>query len=273
MTLRNALISTIVTLLLVLGVSAQQDSPATTASPTPPLVAAAPPMGADPVNFLDDDGYLISFHRPVLKNGKLSRIPQSETVEAGDALSADELNNALSADDLVVIRVTAPEDRYVYVVNNSSWDGVKLTNNGERALAKRSRDFVYKLTNKNNNQTTGTEQFMFIFSQKRYGEDEVKKFKDALSKDAPPKVSTPFSGQGSSIVGKSGTHMVLNITCGILSNFLPGANVACKLFGFGDVQVTSLLGNITGIKPEKEEKPVAVQLSLRVQPKPLDAGK
>jgi hypothetical protein len=263
MKLRNALVSITAIVLFASAASAQQSVPS-----APPLVGSP---GVEPVSIGGENQYQVSFHRPVVKDSSLVKIPDTDMIEVSDALSNDEVNKGFSAGEMIVVRVKAPADSYVYVVNNSTWDGVKLVTDGEKLLGRRSRDFVYKLTNKDDNVLAGTEQLMFIFSKSEMNKKAMDKFKSALTDSKSPAGDVSGKSGGFSLPASLGS--VAKLACAIGSIPVPFLKEGCELFGFGELKLTQLIGNVIGLKPEAEDKNVAVQLSFPIRPKTPETAK
>ena len=231
------------------------------ASAQPP---APPAPGVESVSLPDDSQYVITIHRPVMKDGTFERITDTDMIKTEPALSKEEVNKGFTVGEYIVVRVKAPTDRYAYVVNNSSWDGVELTNKGDRVLGKRSRDFIYKMTNRSGGSDVSSEQLLFMFTKSELIDKDIDKFVSATKGEAGPNISVSGENVASNPFSMGS---ILKLSCGVAGYIFPGAKAGCEIFGFGDVKLTDLIGNAIGVKPEKTDKNVAVQLGFQVKPR------
>lgn len=228
-------------------------------------------QGAESETIPTDKLYVVSFHRPVLDaQGNLIRIPGTNTVQVEKALSAAEINQGFKVNDRVVVRVKAPLDSYIYVVNNSTWDGVRLVNNNVSVKKDTEQDFIYRLTNNNNGtQTKSTEELLFLIRRTPFNESEMNAYlvqtgantapKININPTTPPTVPTPSPSSG-------GGQVIIKTACKVASIFFPWVGGICKATGFGaaSAEPLPLPNEQTGLKPETNTENMIVQFSFSV---------
>lgn len=138
----------------------------------------------------------VTFHQAKLKDGQVSWVNNTDTVDAGPALTPEQIDKGFKVGDFVVIRIKAPVDCYVYGVNNSQWDGAALVENGEKLQAGVTKDFVYRLTNRQGRTGVGNENILFLIRTQQVPQEEVAKFLQPAAQPTsgspqPPSTSTP----------------------------------------------------------------------------------
>lgn len=227
---------------------------------------------AEPELLDEDQQFTISFHQPVLNaQSKTVRISGTDTVRAGEALSEKEIKAGFKVGDRIIIRIKAPVECYVYVVNNSQWDGSVLVNKGIELKAGRERDFIYKLTNAQGNTAVGTEELIFLIRRNPSADAEINrsliKSNNALPKIKLDNTKTEENKSEITKLKTSGkTAVVIKVGCKVAAIFFPWIGGMCKLAGFGAAESENLPDDAIGISPAKDAENMVVQFAFPVKP-------
>jgi hypothetical protein len=227
--------------------------------------------------------FQVTFHRPNLKAGEVVWVNNADTVDAGTALSPEEIAKGFNVGDLVAIRVKAPVDCYVYGVNNSQWDGATLVENGEKLRAGVERDFVYRLTNRQGKQGMGNENIVFLIRRDQIPPADVSRFlQPAVSPSTrPTTVTTQTTApqirlggtpaeqqtvaqsfrQEEKKAGKLGG--ILKVGCGVAGIFFPFVGRICSVAtGFAAAEPVRR----SQLQPTQDTQNLVVQFSFPVKP-------
>jgi hypothetical protein len=210
-------------------------------------------------------------------------------VDAGPALSAEEIEKGFAVNDLVAIRIKAPVDCYVYGVNNSQWDGATLVENGEKLQAGVTRDFVYKLTNRQEQQGVGHENILFLIRREKVPQEEIAKFLQPSAPATTPRddgagkppadnvaTATPKIRLGGTEAEQQTTAQslqqelkkpsklgaVLKVGCGVASMFFPFVGKICSVAtGFAAAEPVRR----NQLQPAQDTQNLVVQFSFPVK--------
>jgi hypothetical protein len=127
--------------------------------------------GAKPVfPTAKEDQVQITLHRAILNVTGRVQFKSDNEVITGNALSAEEVTAGFKANEKIVIRVTVPYDFYIYIVNASDWEGIKLVypyNNAKapnkQFPANKPTDFAYEFVP--DGTVTGREEYLILISK------------------------------------------------------------------------------------------------------------
>lgn len=234
-------------------------------------LAQKPLTAAEPELLGSNQRFVVTFHQPILgKDGKVSQVPGTQTALVGEALSETEINNGFKTGDRVVVRIKAPVDSVVYVVNNSQWDGLILTNKGVPLKMGIAHDFIYKLTNRQGKNTAGFEQLIFLVRRTAFTDSELNGYlierKGSLPQVKLPSQTVDTKATVEEFKKESKGKVIARVSCKIASIFFPWVGGFCKVTRFAAAQPESLAGDATGLSPTTDAENMVVQFSFPVQP-------
>lgn len=228
---------------------------------------------AEPELLENEQKFVVSFHRPKLDGqGKLTRIEGTDTVNVSEALSPDEIKKGFKVGDRVVIRIKAPVDGFVYVVNNSEKDGSFLTNKGTPLKKDSEQDFIYRLTNSDGKAGTGLEQLMFLIRKTALSDADLNNYLTQGSTGTLTKIKLGGSPEVikdifKDLKDKSKTRVIVTLGCRTASMFFPFIGGLCKATGFGAAEPEPLPGGkLTAVSPQNDAENMVVQFSFPVTP-------
>jgi hypothetical protein len=194
----------------------------------------------------------ITLHKAKLDNNGKTQYQEStgNKVVAGEALSANDIKSGFKSNEKVVIRVRSPYPYYIYIVNASDLDGIRLVQPfGDRAENRQFPsndydDFLFNFTKSNT--TTSREEFLILISKTKIESpklDEILKNKGRLiltpekeeegKKLLDSKLTAETTSSSTATPKTSKWIKVYSFGCNIAGIFLPFLNNICPKVTLG----------------------------------------
>lgn len=225
----------------------------------------------------------ITLHKAMLdSNGRTQYLESTgNKVIAGEALSANDIKSGFKSNEKIVVRVKSPYPYYIYIVNASDLDGIRLVQPfGDRAEnrqfpANDYDDFLFNFS-KSNTIATSREEFLILISKTKIESpklDEILKNKGKLiltpeqavegKKLIDSKLTTETTTSSATASPKTSKWIkVYSFGCNIAGIFLPFLNNICPKVTLGanpefrDDQIT--------VSPTQNKNQVAFAISFTV---------